>query len=294
MEEAGGPRLGEQPLREPLPLDARAVPGVPVQKPMTIPVAFSTGSLYPFGLNRAYSWAAEAGFDGVEIMMDERWDTHQSAYLDHLAQTHGLRIVALHQPLHRGAWNLAPEETLVRVAKFARSMDVPVVVTHPPPPGRLLQRWSAGPLREAREQGVAVAVENMPRGEPRRIFSIGRYRSCYLPEHLLGLGDVTLDTSHVGASKVDLMRAYSILVGQLRHVHLSDSDLTGGDQHRLPGKGRLPLRPFLSALATSDYPGVVCLELKPWPLGAPNPETILERMRGSLEYARAALAASAG
>jgi sugar phosphate isomerase/epimerase len=256
---------------------------------MTIPVVFSTGSLYPFGLERVYSWAAESGFDGVEVMMDERWDTHQRAYLDHLREKHDLPILALHPPLRRGAWNLAPEETLVRSARLARSAGIPVVVAHPPPPGRPLERWAASPLREAREEGVSVAVENMPRGEPRRVFSIGRYRSCYLPEHLLGLGDVTLDTSHVGASKVDLMHAYSTLAGQLRHVHLSDSDLTGGDQHRLPGKGRLPLRPFLSTLANSDYSGVVTLELKPWPLGAPDPETIMERMRGALEFARMAL-----
>ena len=49
---------------------------------MTVPVIFSTGSLHPFGLDRIYSWAAEAGYDGVEIVMDERWDTHQHAYLD--------------------------------------------------------------------------------------------------------------------------------------------------------------------------------------------------------------------
>ena len=256
---------------------------------MTIPVIFSTGSLYPFGLERVYSWAAKTGFDGVEIMMDERWDTHQRAYLDHLAQKYDLPILALHPPLRRGAWNLSPEETLVRSARLARSAGIPVVVAHPPPPGRPLERWSAGPLREAREQGVSVAVENMPKSEVRSIFGIGRYRSCYLPEYLLGLGDVTLDTSHVGASKVDLMRAYSVLARQLRHVHLSDSDLTGGDQHRLPGKGRLPLRPFLSAIARSDYTGAVTLELKPWPLGAPEPETIMERMRGALEFARTAL-----
>ena len=257
---------------------------------MTIPVVFSTGSLYPFGLERVYAWAAEAGFDGVEIMMDERWDTHQEGYLRTLAERHGVPVLAFHTPLYRGAWRLGPEDTLVRVARLAGKLGVPVVVTHPPPPGRPLERWAAGPLREARSTGASVAVENMPRGEPRRIFSVGRYRSCYLPEHLLGLGDVTLDTSHVGASKVDLMRAHATLAAQLCHVHLSDSDLTGGDQHRLPGKGRLPLRPFLSALAKGGYPGAVSLELKPWPLGAPDPGTIRERMRGALEFARTGLA----
>jgi hypothetical protein len=39
---------------------------------VTIPVIFSTGSLCPFGLDRSYGWAAKAGYDGVEIMMDER------------------------------------------------------------------------------------------------------------------------------------------------------------------------------------------------------------------------------
>ena len=51
---------------------------------------------------------------------------------------------------------------------------------------------------------------------------------------------MTLDTSHAGASKVDILRAHSVLATQLRHVHLSDSNLEAGrDEHRLPGKGRL-------------------------------------------------------
>ena len=256
---------------------------------MAVPVIFSTGSLYPFGLQRTYAWAAETGFDGVEIMMDERWDTHQDFYLRDLAERNGIRILALHPPLRRGAWNLEPGETLVRSAALAKKVGAQVVVAHPPPPGRTLDRWRDGPLRRARGQGVSVAVENMPRSQPSGIFSIRRRANCYLPEHLLGLGDVTLDTSHVGASKVDLMRAYTVLSGQLRHVHLSDSDLTGGDQHRLPGRGRLPLKPFLFALAQDGYTGAVSLELKPWPLGTPDPEAILERMRAALRFTREGL-----
>ena len=260
---------------------------------MTVPVIFSTGSLHPFGLDRIYGWAAEAGYDGVEIMMDDRWDTHQDAYLDHLAEKYGLPILALHPPIKTGAWHLPAAETLVRSAKLAARIGSPVVIAHPPPTGRPLQRWSEGPLKEARQTGVPVAVENMPRGRG-RIFSVGR-RSCYLPEHLRGMGDVTLDTSHVGASGIDLMETYGKLADQLRHVHLSDSNLLPGrDEHRLPGKGKLPLRGFLSELGGSSYPGSVSLELKPWPLGAPHPEDILKRMRGALEYTREGLGARRG
>jgi sugar phosphate isomerase/epimerase len=256
---------------------------------MAIPVIFSTGSLYPFGLARVYAWISEAGYDGIEIMMDERWDTHQEYYLRDLAGRHGVPIMALHPPLFRGAWRLGPEETLVRVARLASRLDVPVVVAHPPPPGRPLERWKAGPLREAREQGVVVAVENMPRSRTGSIFRVRR-RSCYLPEHFADVGDVTLDTSHAGASKVDLLRAHSVLVTQLRHIHLSDSNLEiGRDEHRVPGNGRLPLKPLLAALGASGYPGAVSLELKPWPLGAPDPGTILQRMRAALRFTREGL-----
>ncbi len=36
------------------------------------PVVFGTGSVHPFGLGRVFGWATEAGFDGVEVMMDDR------------------------------------------------------------------------------------------------------------------------------------------------------------------------------------------------------------------------------
>jgi len=256
---------------------------------MAVPVVFRTGSLFPFGLCRGYGLVSGTGYDGVEIMMDERWDTHQEDYLRDLTERHGVPILALHPPLRRGAWGLDPEDTLVRVARLASRMEVPVVVAHPPPPGRLLERWKAGSLREAREQGVIVAVENMPQGRSAGMFSVRR-KSCYLPEHLADLGGVTLDTSHAGASKVDILRAHSILAAQLRHVHLSDSNLEAGrDEHRLPGKGRLPLKPLLAALGASGYAGAVSLELKPWPLGTPDPEAILEGMRVALRFTREGL-----
>jgi len=181
-----------------------------------VPVVFSTGSLHPFGLERVFGWAAETGFDGVEVMMDDRWDTHQPAYLNGLAERYGLPILALHPPIYTGAWRLGSEETLVRSARLARRISCPLVVAHPPPPGRPLARWMEGPLADARARGVIVAVENMP-ANPAGILRVRR-RSCHLPEHLEGVGAVTLDTSHVGASPMGLMDAHAALAGQLRHA----------------------------------------------------------------------------
>lgn len=258
-----------------------------------IPVVFSTGSLYPFGLDRIFGWAAEAGYDGIEVMMDERWDTHQQGYLEHLMQTHALPVSALHPPIGRGVWGLEPEDTLVRVADLAARVGAGAVVAHPPRAGRSLDKWRKGPLAEARSQGVSVAVENMPLEVNQGLLGLRAPRTCCHPEDLLGVGDVTLDTSHCGVSGVDILRAREVLEGQLRHVHLSDSRLMGRDDHRPPGKGKLPLKELLAGLAAQGYPGVVSLELKPWPLGAPDPEKILRRMREALDFTREGLGQTA-
>ncbi len=43
---------------------------------------------------------------------------------------------------------------------------------------------------------------------------------------------------------------------------------------------------FLATLERDGYPGAVSLELKPWPLGTPDPEKIQERMREALQFTR--------
>ncbi|NLF02028.1 MAG: NUDIX domain-containing protein, partial [Anaerolineales bacterium] len=53
-------------------------------------VALSTGSLFTYGLVRALEMAAEAGFDGVEVLVDHRWDTRQPVYLRRLACQAGM------------------------------------------------------------------------------------------------------------------------------------------------------------------------------------------------------------
>ena len=73
----------------------------------------------------------------MEIMRDDRWETDQDGYLDHLGDKHGIPILALHPPLREGVWRLGPGETLVRAARLAARIggeEEVVVPAHPPPP----------------------------------------------------------------------------------------------------------------------------------------------------------------
>ena len=59
-------------------------------------IVLSTGSLYTYGTGRVFQLAAEAGFDGIEVLIDNRPDTYQVGYLRHLSRENDLPIMALH------------------------------------------------------------------------------------------------------------------------------------------------------------------------------------------------------
>ena len=61
-------------------------------------IALSTGSLYTYGTARVFELAARAGYDGVEVLVDHRRDTHQPGYLRRLVAEFAQPIVALHSP----------------------------------------------------------------------------------------------------------------------------------------------------------------------------------------------------
>jgi len=96
-------------------------------------IALSTGSLYSYGTARVFALAARAGYDGIEILVDHRWDTRQPDYLRALSSGHNLPIVALHSPfltLDAPGW---PDDALGRLRRtvaLAQALNVPTVVTH--------------------------------------------------------------------------------------------------------------------------------------------------------------------
>jgi sugar phosphate isomerase/epimerase len=49
--------------------------------------------------------------------------------------------------------------------------------------------------------------------------------------------------------------------GRVRHLHLSDSTATKGDEHLPPGAGTLPLDELARAMTDDDFAGDVVLEV---------------------------------
>lgn len=253
-------------------------------------ILFSTGSLWTYGTARCFEFAARAGFDGVEVMVDERWDTRQPDYLNALAARSGQPIVAVHSPFsfHTPGWpgfDDDPGRIRASVA-LAEAVGASIVIHHLPERfGSLVVQWGA---RHARlpwpgsaahrryrdwllgeylavqaKTNVRLCIENMP---AKRF--LGRRYNTHLwntPAALVRFTSLTLDTTHLGTWGMEPLEVYPALKGYVKHVHLSNYD---GHEHRRPETGHLHLGPLLARMAADGYDGAITLELHPDALDA--------------------------
>lgn len=270
-------------------------------------LALSSGSLYSYGLERVFELAAWAGFEGMEVLIDGRWDTRQGDYLRRLQERYGLPVVSLHSPfvLRVDGWERDGISRLKRTVALAEELGARTVVVHPPLRWHWAFIWTTGghhwrlplPWRNDREYGrwlqeelaefqagtsVIIALENMP---ARRwgLWPLQRFQFCDLAS-LERFPHLTLDTAHWGTWGVDILEVYERLKGRVAHIHLSDYD--GDKEHRLLGKGRLPLKELLQRLVADGFAGVVAVELDPRPLEAADEATVRAHLRAACEFCR--------
>ncbi len=279
-------------------------------------ILLSTGSLFDYGIARVFELAAEAGFDGIEVLVDQRWDTRQPEYLRRLSRATGLPVPVVHSPFvpYVPGW---PQDGVGRLrasAALARALGAGVVVAHLPHRLRTARldlpglrggwRWLPLPLPVERAyhhllanglagfeevEGVRVGVENMP---ARRV--LGWRVSAYAlntPERLGEMPHLTLDTTHLGTWGLNPLATYQQLRRSVVHVHLSNFD---GREHRLPDRGHLSLGVLLHHLARDGYDGAVTLEVHPDALGAQDEAGVRENLRRTCAFMRQHLSNGGG
>lgn len=270
-------------------------------------IALSTGSLYCYGIDRVFGLAAETGFDGIEVMVDDRWDTRQADYLNQLQTSYGLPIASVHSPFapEVDGWEDHEVHRVGRSVALAESVGAHTVVVHLP---RRWSRWGArlpglvvdvlfGPRRCRDEEylawlldelpafqaatDVTIAVENMP---VRRV--LGRAVNPYRLNSLGGLEQfehLTLDTTHLGTWHADILEVYGRVADRVAHVHLSNYN---GHEHRLLTDGHLPLAELLRSLKTDGYQGIITVELNPHSLGADVEDRVRANLRDCVAFCR--------
>lgn len=257
--------------------------------------ALSTGSLYTYGLDRVFALAAEAGFDGIEVLIDPRFDTRQPIYLRRLMERYGLPILSVHAPFRPrwlAAWPQTQPESIAATAELARAVGAKIIIVHLPYfTERAYGRWLRNDLRawQRAHPNPVVAVENMPVQwvrwwpfAPLEFWRMNRLEEWGAFPHL------TLDTTHLGTKGLDPLTVYKRVRDRVVHVHLSNARRDGGPvrEHRRLEDGFLFLDALIARLAQDGYDGIATVELGPEALEAEDEQKVRFYLRQQINFCR--------
>jgi sugar phosphate isomerase/epimerase len=255
-------------------------------------------------LERAFSFAAECGYSGIEIApftlaaSAGEISASQRAAVRRQAQAAGLEVVGLHWLLAKieGLHVTHPEQSvrrrtadyLVQLARLTADLGGRIMVFGSPQQRRLLPGVGlaqameyaaevfASVLRALEETGVVLALE--PLGPQETDFLVTAAETAELiqridsPQVRLHLDCKAMATEPTPIP--ELIRRHRRL---LAHFHANDANLQG------PGFGRLDFVPILYALGAAEYRGWVSVEVFDYTPG-------IERLaRESIQYMNACL-----
>jgi sugar phosphate isomerase/epimerase len=251
-------------------------------------IGLSTASVYPESTAHAFGYAAQLGYDAVEVMVGIDSLSQQTSAIKQLIHHHEMPVCAIHAPCllwTQRVWGTEPWGKLERSADLALEVGADVVVVHPP--FRWQKEYAAGFVDgiAALESstGIAFAVENM---YPWRASS-RRGMEMYLPswdpsEH--PYANTTIDLSHAAIARSDVIEMADRLGDRLRHVHLTDGSGSAKDEHLVPGRGSMRAAEFLGHLAERDFGGHIILEINT--RRCPTREERIADLAESLAFAR--------
>ncbi|MFT3716818.1 MAG: sugar phosphate isomerase/epimerase [Gordonia sp. (in: high G+C Gram-positive bacteria)] len=272
-----------------------------------IPIGLSTASVYPQNTEAAFAYAAEIGYDGVELMVWSDPVSQDVAHVAHLSQQYQVPVLSVHAPcllISQRVWGRDPSAKLVRSVQAAEDLGADTVVVHPPFRwqreyvrgfDRLVQRLEA-------ESEVNVAVENMFPMRADRLFGAGKKSADRMADrggrpglHASAFGKsidptdhgydhYTLDLSHAATAGVDALAMAGRMGEGLKHLHLTDGTGAATDEHLIPGDGNQPCAQVCRQLAQSDFDGAVVLEVHTG--SARNKAERRAMLTRSLEFAR--------
>lgn len=274
-----------------------------------IRVGLSTASVYPQNTEAAFRYAAELGYDGIELMV---WAESVSQGVDAVAalsREYSIPVQAIHAPcllISQRVWGSDPVAKLTRSVEAAEKLDSATVVVHPP--FRWQRKYSDGFADQVAElesnSHVVVAVENMFPMRADRFFgrkeksaqrlerrggpgaALSAFSPSYDPTDV-GHGHYTLDLSHTATAGSDALEMLDRMGEGIAHLHLADGRGASVDEHLIPGHGSQPCVEVCTELVRRGFEGQAVIEIN-----TQNARTVPERssMLGqALQFARAHL-----
>src|SRR6201996_5034137 len=254
----------------------------------------------------AFEYAAELGFDGVELMVWGESVSQDIGAVAKLSRRYRVPVLSVHAPcllISQRVWGANPIPKLDRSVRAAEQLGAQTVVVHPP--FRWQRRYAEGFTEQVAEleasSDVLIAVENMFPFRADRFFGAGqsleRMRrrgggpgpaiSAFSPSYDPLDGNhahYTLDLSHTATAGTDSLDMAERMGAGLVHLHLCDGNGLPADEHLVPGRGTQPTVEVCQLLAGSHFAGHVILEVSTSSARSANERESM--LTESLQFAR--------
>ncbi|NLE78897.1 MAG: sugar phosphate isomerase/epimerase [Rhodococcus sp.] len=252
-------------------------------RPPKVLVGLSTASVYPENTEAAFRYAAEVGYDGVELMVWAESVSQDIAAVRALVRKYAVPVQAVHAPcllISQRVWGSDPTAKLERSVRTAEALGAATVVVHPP--FRWQRRYADGFADQVADlesrSDVIVAVENMFPMRADGVFG-GKERSAERLRRRGGPGPAlsafspsydptdsghdhyTLDLSHTATAGMDAMKLAKRMGSGLTHLHLADGNGASLDEHLVPGDGSQPCVEVCRHLMDSGFAGQAVVEI---------------------------------
>lgn len=246
-----------------------------------IGIGLSTASVYPENTQAAFRYAAELGYDGVELMVWAEPASQDIATVQSYAKRYGVPVLAVHAPcllISQRVWGADPVAKLERSVRTAEALGADTVVVHPP--FRWQRRYARGFAEQVGEleahHPVKVAVENMFPMRADTLFREGSVRrlerragpgpavSAFSPSYDptdIGFDHYTLDLSHTATAGADALELAARMGSGLMHLHLADGRGAANDEHLVPGEGTQPCAQLCEHLVHTGFTGHAVAEI---------------------------------
>nr|WP_240505106.1 sugar phosphate isomerase/epimerase [Nocardia mangyaensis] len=246
-----------------------------------IGIGLSTASVYPENTQAAFRYAAELGYDGVELMVWAEPASQDIATVQSYAKRYGVPVLAVHAPcllISQRVWGADPVAKLERSVRTAEALGADTVVVHPP--FRWQRRYAKGFAEQVGEleahHPVKVAVENMFPMRADTLFREGAVRrlerrsgpgpavSAFSPSYDptdIGFDHYTLDLSHTATAGTDALELARRMGEGLVHLHLADGRGAAHDEHLVPGEGTQPCAQLCEHLVHTGFTGHAVAEI---------------------------------
>lgn len=260
-------------------------------------ILFSTGCLFYLPIRNIFELAAEAGFDGCELVINTHFN--QKGYIDVVKEcVEILPAFTIHAPFMKMVNWGSKINCIYHTVEIAKQLNTKVVNFHPPSWFQVeLQflKWfnSIQDFQKIPSNGdIIITIENMPLSGARLMLApyvLNDYKDLLefgIKKNLY----FTFDTTHFATFGGDVIAAFLNVfkTGRLKNMHISDYGNT--KSHLFLGSGELPIVKLLSTMMRLGYDEMITLEVSPGELPRTR-EWLLKAMKYQLAFLKMHLGA---